>query len=126
MIDKSKELEANLILINDNVKFSGEAAGNPSINIDYVPPIGGGDGYTSLELLLLSLSSCLGTAVLIMLRRENISITSFAIKSKGSRRQEHPTGFETIDLEISIKSENLTPAIMDKVINISESICQIK
>lgn len=125
MIDKSKMLEAKIILVNDKLKFSGEVDGNAQVSIDYIPPLSEGDGYTSLELLLLSLSSCLGSAVLVLLRRDNMLIETFEINAKGNRRQEHPTGFENINLEIKIKSENLTPDTMNKVISISENICPV-
>ena len=56
-IDKSKMLQSHIILVNDAVNFKGTVEGNPSISIDYTPPLGNNLGYTSLELFLLSLSS---------------------------------------------------------------------
>lgn len=69
MIDKSKEVKTSITLVNDKLNFSGIADGNSPISIDYIPPLGDNLGYTSLELLLLSFSSCVGTAVLTFLRR---------------------------------------------------------
>ncbi len=119
-IDKSKELRANLELVNNKVHFNGTVEGNPPISIDYVPPIGDGLGYTSLELLLLSLSSCLGSAMLTFLRRMQKNIDDFQIQAHGIRNTEHPTGFKTITLEIDIKSKNTTEAEVNKVIKMAE------
>lgn len=119
-IVKTKELEARLTLINNKLHFSGEVGGNQPISIDYIPPIGDGLGYTSLELLLLSLSSCLGSALLTFLRRMQKDIVGFEIKANGVRNTEHPTGFKTITLEILINSNNTTEAEVEKVIKMAE------
>lgn len=125
-INKSKELKVSLNLVNDKVHFEGNVAGNNPISIDYVPPFGDNLGYTSLELLLLSLSSCLGSSVLILLRRMQKNITGFSINSTGIRKEEHPTGFKTIVMELSLKSSNTTEEDLRKTIKLSEdTLCPV-
>jgi len=119
-MDKSKEVSAGLKLVNDRVKFVGTVDDNQPISIDYIPPLGDNSGYTSLELLLLSLSSCVGTSVLTFLRRMHKSVTGFEVKSSGIRKEEHPTGFRTIILEIIVASPDVTDDDMNKVIMMSE------
>jgi len=120
-MDKSKELTASVRLINDKLNFAGTVEGNAPVSIDYTPPLGDNQGYTSLELLLLSLSSCLGSSALTFLRRMGKTITAFEIRSKGIRKQEHPTGFSLIIMEMYIRSENLTEEEVDKVVGLSEA-----
>jgi putative redox protein len=120
MIDKSKELTASIKLINDKLHFSGVVEGNDPISIDYTPPLGDNLGYTSLELLLLSLSSCIGSTVLSFLRRMKKEITACDINSKGIRKEEHPTGFKKIYIELNIKSSDVSDSDMEKVIKMSE------
>ena len=120
MIDKSKELTASVQLINDRLHFLGKADGNEPVSIDYIPPFGDNLGYTSLELLLLSLSSCIGSAVLLFLRRMNKTISSCEIKAAGQRREEHPTGFRNIDVTILIESPDISDDDMSKVIKLAE------
>jgi len=124
-IDKSKELRSSIQLINEKVQFKGSVDGNNPVMIDYTPPIGDNAGYTSLELFLLSLSSCAGTAILVLLRKMQKSIQLFEISSIGNRKQEHPTGFKSVKLEINIKSENLTSDEMNKVLGMIEGICPV-
>ncbi len=119
-MDKSKELACNIRLVNEKLKFSGTVTGNDPVSIDYIPPFGDNEGYTSLELLLLSLSSCLGSAVLLFLRRMGKNISGFEISSKGIRRTEHPTGFSKIIMEIDIISGNTNKDDLDKVIKMAE------
>ncbi|HLN52672.1 MAG TPA: OsmC family protein [Lentimicrobium sp.] len=120
IIDKSKEVRAAIWLVNDKLHFMGEVEGNELVSIDYIPPLGDNLGYTSLELLLLSLSSCVGSAVLTFLRRMNRRVDGCQISCKGTRRQEHPTGFESIRVSINIESPDVTEADMQKVIAMAE------
>ena len=120
MTDKSKELSASITLINDKLHFTGNVAGNEPVSIDYIPTLGDNLGYTSLELLLLSLSSCVGSAVLLFLRKMKKSITRCEISAKGLRHEEHPTGFKRINVEIHLESPDVTSEVMKKVIALSE------
>ncbi len=120
MIDKSKELNTAIILINDKLNFKGIIENNIPISIDYTPPLGDNSGYTSLELLLLSLSSCLGSSILTFLRRMEKTITGCEIHSKGIRNETHPTGFKTIVMEIILKSTDTTKDDLNKVVKLSE------
>ena len=120
MIDKSKEIIASVRLINDRLNFIGEVGENTPVSIDYIPPLGDNQGYTSLELFLLSLTSCLGSSVLTFLRRMEKSVTGCEIHALGLRKATHPTGFEKINITINIKSNNVTDSDMLKVVKLSE------
>lgn len=119
-MDKSKELTATVKLINDKLNFAGTVDGCNPVSIDYTPPLGDNLGYTSLELLLLSLSSCLGSSALTFLRRMGKTIRGFEVRSKGYRKPEHPTGFSLVEMEMDITAENLQKAEVDKIIKLSE------
>ena len=118
--DKSKELTTSINLLNEKLHFEGNVNGNDPISIDYIPPLGENLGYTSLELFLFSLSSCIGSSVLIFLRRMKKTILGFEIISSGIRKDEHPTGFNTIMLQLIIKSPDIKAEDLDKVIKLSE------
>jgi putative redox protein len=118
--DKSKEMKATISLINNKVHFEGFAGENKPVSIDYFPPIGDNLGYTSLELLLLSLSSCVGTAILTFLRKMGKTIFNFDIFSRGIRKEQHPTGFSIIYLEIIVISDDVNDSDLDKVIKLAE------
>ncbi len=113
------------MLINEKLLFEGNVAGNEPVLIDYVPPLGDNLGYTSLELLLLSLSSCVGSALLVVLRKMQKHVHVFEIVSKGIRRQEHPTGFESINLEVILSSGNIEVEDMEKVTRLIEGLCPV-
>ncbi len=125
MTDKSKELTAKIQLLNQKLHFKGQASDNEAISIDYISPLGDNLGYTSLELFLLSLSSCAGSAILVLLRKMNKNIDSFEIISTAKRKEEHPTGFKSIEMQIILKSTDITTENMDKVLAMMHGICPV-
>ena len=120
MPDKSKEVFTDLKLVSDRLNFMGYTDYDQPISVDYIPPLGDNKGYTSLELFLLSLSSCLGTSVLTLLRRMKKTVTSFEVKTVGYRREEHPTGFRNIRINIYLKSPDVSADEIDKAVKLSE------
>jgi putative redox protein len=125
-IDKTRELTVSLDLVNERLHFLGKTGENEPISIDYIPPLGDNLGYTSLELLLLSLASCIGSTTLPMLRRMNKIIKGLEITSTGVRHEHYPTGFKTIIVEMTLKSPDTTTLDMDKVISLSkETFCPV-
>ena len=120
MLEKTKALSSTVKLVNNKLHFMGSVDNNEPVSIDYISPLGDDLGYTSLELLLLSLSSCIGSSVLTFLRRMNKTISSCEIKSRGFRKEEHPTGFRKIEVNILLGSGDLTDEDVRKVIALSE------
>ena len=124
--DKTQELTAELTLQNDRMHFIGSVEGKPSISIDYIPPLGDNLGYTSLELLLLSLASCFGSSLAVLLRRSGKTITSLNLRALGKRRSTHPTGFERITIYLELVSPDITIADVEKLIPLIEgSLCPV-
>ncbi len=122
MNNKSKELTTLVKLVNKRLQFSGETEGQSPVSIDYIPPLGDNQGYTSLELLLLSLSSCLGSALLTFLRKMDKHISHFEIASTGFRKESHPTSFSTITMEVKLTSSDVTLAELQKLTRMAEDL----
>jgi uncharacterized OsmC-like protein len=123
--DKSKTLTTSITLLNEKLHFKGTVEGNDPVSIDYTPPFGDNLGYTSLELFLLSLSSCAGSAILVMLRRMNKQILKFEIASVGERKVNHPTGFESISMLVKIDSPDVASADLEIVLQRIEALCPV-
>jgi putative redox protein len=98
----SNTLSKTVELLDGKFKFSGAARNDDKLTIDYFPPYGGGEGSTSLELLLISLSTCVGYSVGMLIRKMNKEIKSFQIIAFGERREEHPTCFKKINLQFNM------------------------
>ena len=120
--------EVAVRLINQKVKFSGVSSANPErpITFDYKPPIGDGEGYNGLELLLMSLSGCSATAIVYLLRKMGKTISGLEVNAKGIRREQPPIKFEKILLEFILNSKDTKDADIRKAIQLAEqSVCAV-
>jgi putative redox protein len=116
----SDYLTASAELMNDKMMFRCTSGDNPEVITDYTPPLGDGQGYTSLELFLASLCSCLGGTAAVFLRRMGKNVGGLSVSAKGLRRKEHPTCFETIDVSMSVVSGDAADADVEKVLKMAE------
>ncbi|MFV0399817.1 MAG: OsmC family protein [Oscillospiraceae bacterium] len=120
-------LTVNLQSLDDKVKFSASARENPEIVIDYFPPVGAGEGYTSLELLMASFGSCLATTALTILRhRMRKTVESLSVNVEGTQREEHPKSLERMHVTLSLTAKDLTEAEVRQAITVAEeAICPV-
>ena len=120
--------EVTVELTNDKVQFTGISKSNPDrpISFDFKPPIGDGQGFNGLELLLMSFAGCSGTTVLYLLRKMGRNISRFKVNAKGLRRDQPPIKFEKIFLEFFLTSEDTEDTDIQKAIQLAEaSVCPV-
>lgn len=107
-------------LINDKVKFSGASRHNNEIMIDSMLPTCDDNGYTPLELFLLSLATCSGMTVTLLLRKMDKDVSGLKVIATGGRKDTPPTYFKNIFLTFEIESKDVQPDDMEKVLKLSE------
>ncbi len=119
-------LEVTVSSTNQKLGYTGALRTHPPIPIDYIPPLGDGQGYTPLEMLLMSLGACSGGTLGLLLRKTGKTVTGISVTAKGVRRERHPTSFATIHLEFVVTSADVTDADMQKSIKLAEeSVCPV-
>jgi len=126
MAEQLEEVTVNLT--NQKVQFTGMSKSNPDrpIAFDFKPPIGDGQGYTGLELLLMSFAGCSGTAIAYLLRKMGKSISGLKVNAKGIRRDQPPIKFERVSLEFILNSKDTKDADIQKAIQLAEdSVCPV-
>jgi putative redox protein len=94
-------LEVTVNSTDQKLGYIGALRSHPAVPIDYIPPLGDGQGYTPLELLLMSLAACSGGTVGLLLRKMGRTVTGVKVCAKGTRRNQHPTSFRNIHLEFT-------------------------
>ena len=120
--------EVTVDLTNQKVQFTGVSKANPDkpIAFDYKPPLGDGQGYNGLELLLMSFAGCSGTANALLLRKMGKSISGLKVKANGLRREQPPIKFEKIFLEFHVTSQDAKDTDMQRAIQLAEqSVCPV-
>ncbi len=122
----SEVLEVTVHSTNQKLGYTGVAKSNPPIIMDYTPPLGDGQGYMPLELLLMSLAYCSGGTLSLLLKRMGKSVSAVTVTAKGIRRDQSPTSFRRIFLEFVLHSKDAGDADVQKVIKLAEeSVCAV-
>ena len=127
MISELQE-EVTVRLINQKVQFTGVSNANPDqpTTFDYKPPLGDGQGYNGLELLLMSFGGCSATAIVYLLRKMGKTVSGLEVNAKGIRRDQPPIKFEKIFLEFILNSNDTKGADIQKAIQLAEqSVCRV-
>ncbi len=102
--------------LDTKLHFIAQAGAGQTIAVDYAPPLGDGNGYRPMEMILMSLAACAGQVVVSLLRRMNQEVASLEVRARGERREEHPTTFRQIALEFILSGSKLDPAMVEKAI----------
>jgi putative redox protein len=119
-------MEVTVDSTNQRLGYTGALRSHPAIPIDYIPPLGDGQGYTPLELLLMSLAACSGGTIGLLLRKMGKTISGIKVNTKGIRREQHPTSFQKISLEFVVNSSDVKDTDMQKAIKLAEeSVCPV-
>jgi putative redox protein len=113
-------MNISLELNNDNIQFKGKTRENETILMDYFPPVGDGNGYTGLELLLMSFAGCSSTSIVYLLRKMKKTVNGLKVKAEGEQMKKSPLAFKKITIEYNITSDDVTDSDFDKVIQQSE------
>jgi putative redox protein len=83
--------------------------------------MGEDEGFTSLELLLVSLASCSGHTIQFLLGKMGKPVEKLEVKVVGKRRMdEHPTVVTNVHLKYEVKGDRLDQAAVEKAIRMAE------
>jgi putative redox protein len=119
-------LTSQVTLIDDKVRFSGTTRNNPAVFMDYFPPIGGGEGYTGLEMLLITLSGCSATAIAVLLRKMKKAVKGLKVDATGERQETPPFAFSKIHLHFMLNSPDVKDSDLEQAISQAEkSMCPV-
>lgn len=120
-------IQVKMQTVDDKVKFSAGARENPPVTIDYFPPVGTAQGYTSLELLMASFGSCLCTSVLTLLRhRMQKQVDGASVAITGTVRDAHPKALSHMQVLLHLQAPALTDAEVRAALQAAEEkICPV-
>jgi putative redox protein len=120
------QLEVTVQSTNQKLGYAAALRSLPPIAIDYIPPLGDGQGYLPLEMLLMSLGACSGGTIGLLLRKMGKAVSSISVNVKGTRREQHPTSFQKIHLAFTVTSADTKDEDVQKSIRLAEeSVCPV-
>ena len=77
------------------------------------------EGCSPTETLLLSVAGCISIDVVHILKKMRCEIKSYEMRAEGRRRLTPPQYYESIDLMMHISGKSITPAKIDRAIDLS-------
>lgn len=119
-------VEIKLELVNEKIKFIGTSSTNKEtpITMDYVPPLGDGEGFLGLELLVMSFAGCVSTAIVGILRRIGKSNFGYRMDITGIKK-ENPILLEKIIFNVTLISKDITETTLEGIIKKAEEISPV-
>lgn len=107
--------------LKGRMQLTGAAQSAYSVPIDYTPPHGEGKGFTSLELLLLSLASCSTHSIQYVMGTMKLNLEDIKAEAVAQRRMDqHPTVLTKIEMTYEIKGAGLQADVVEKAIRVAE------
>lgn len=118
----ASEFACSIRMIDEGTRFEGSSRELPEIYIDTAPPIGTDQGYGPVELLLLSLTSCMTmtTAVLLRRRGEN-RVVQVKADTEGTLRTQPVIALDTARIAISMLSDDVEEELVQKTLEKAKS-----
>lgn len=119
-------VEIYLELVNQKVKFTGVSKTNLDIpvTVDYLPPLGDGEGFLGLELMVMSFAGCVSTGIVGLLRRMNKNISAYKMDVAGIKNED-PLFLKKIHFTVTIESTDISEDEIQKVIKTAEQISPV-
>lgn len=80
--------------------FQSDIAGKPPVIVDG----NSGEGPSPVDALLIAMAGCTGSDVVEILLKKRLDLRELRIEVNGTRRDEHPRRFTTLDLVFRVKA----------------------
>lgn len=114
-------LNVKLKPLDDKIMFSAVARENPEVIIDYFTPVGTGQGYTSLELLMASFGSCISTTTLTILRHKiRKVINTLSVNIDSNVKDHHPKALENMRVVMHFSAKDRTESEVRQALKVAE------
>jgi putative redox protein len=86
-----------------------------------------GQAFTPMELFLVALAGCTAMDVQWIMDRQRQKLNRFDIAIKGTRREEGPKYYDSIDIRYSFAGDNIRKDAVERAIRLSqEKYCSVR
>jgi len=110
------------VVWKDDMTFEGVGHRDLRLTMDSVPEVGGHDeGFSPMELLLVSLGGCTAMDVISILKKKRQDVTGFEIITRGTRADDHPRVYTDIEIEFVVRGHGVDPKAVARAIELSET-----
>lgn len=109
----------------EDMKFDIEVADGRRMELNSSDQMG--QAFKPMELFLVSLAGCTAMDVQWIMDQQRQKVDKLEISARGTRRDEDPRYYETIDLEYSFAGQNIRKDAVERAIRLSqEKYCSVR
>ena len=84
----------------------------------------GGDHPSPSQLLLMGAAGCMGMDIVSILKKKRQAVTAVEVKVTGHQPDDYPKPFEVVELDFTVKGDNVDPKAVERAIELSrETYC---
>lgn len=111
------DLVAQINWKKQRLSFEGVSADNPGrpLPFDYSQPLGDGDGFAGLELLMLSIAGCVSTTIVFLVERAGKKLAAYSAAVEGTR-SERPLALKDVHMRVTLAADGLTDEDMNAIL----------
>jgi putative redox protein len=103
--------QVRLFWTGEGLAFRGGPDGGVQIGVDS----DGAEGQSPMQLLLMSLGSCMAVDVLMILQKSRVPVEALEVEAIGVRAETVPKRYESVELVYRVRG----PAKLDRAISLS-------
>lgn len=109
----------------EKLKFNAELTDGRRIELNSAEDMG--QAFTPMELFLLSLAGCTAMDVQWIMDKQRQKVDKLEIHAQGTRRDEDPRYYETIDLKYTVTGPNIRKDAVERAVRLSqEKYCSVR
>jgi len=109
----------------EGLKFEGEMEGGRRISLNSTEEMG--QAFTPMELFLIALAGCTAMDVQWIMDRQRQKVDKLEVYTKGIRRDEDPSYYESVDLEYVLQGPSIRKEAVERAIRLSmDKYCSVK
>ncbi len=102
------------------MSFDGAASRGFTVPLGTSAASGGDDdGFSPMELMLVSLAGCTAMDVISILEKKRQEVTNFEVRVQAERSEEHPKVFTHIILEYVVTGRHVERAAVERSVELS-------
>lgn len=82
----------------------------------------GGNHPSPSQLMLMGAAGCMGMDIVNILRKKRQEITAVEVKITGHQPDDYPKPFEVVELDFTVKGNDVNPTAVERAIELSRDI----
>ena len=116
----ARQVESASVSLADGMHFVGDIGGF-RVDTDAEEDFGGaGHGPQPLRFLLFGVAGCTAMDVISILRKKRQRVSGLEVEARGSRVDEHPRVYDTIEVVYRVRGKGVDPKAVERAIELSE------